>query len=40
MKEVRVADNLGDKERHMLPGEGSINFKALFTARNKNKTGS
>ena len=31
MREVRVADNLGDKEHHMFPGEGSIDFQALFT---------
>ena len=31
MGEVRVADNLGDKEHHMFPGEGSIDFRALFT---------
>ena len=31
MREVRVADNLGDKENHMCPGEGSIDFRALFT---------
>jgi len=31
MREVRVADNLGDKEHHMFPGEGSINFRSLFT---------
>ena len=31
MREVRVADNLGDKEHHMFPGEGSIDFRALFT---------
>ena len=30
MREVRVADNLGDKEHHMFPGEGSIDFRALF----------
>ena len=31
MREVRVADNLGDKEHHMFPGEGSIDFGALFS---------
>lgn len=31
MREVRVADNLGDKEHHMYPGEGSIDFRAVFT---------
>lgn len=31
MREVRVADNLGDKEHHMFPGKGSIDFRALFT---------
>lgn len=31
MREVRVADNLGDKEHHMYPGEGSIDFRHLFT---------
>jgi sugar phosphate isomerase/epimerase len=31
MREVRVADNLGDREHHMFPGEGSIDFRALFT---------
>ena len=31
MREVRVADNLGDKEHHMFPGEGSIDFRALFS---------
>ena len=30
MREVRVADNLGDKEHHMYPGEGSIDFRAVF----------
>lgn len=28
--EVRVADNLGDKEHHMYPGEGSIDFRRFF----------
>jgi len=31
MREVRVADNLGDKEHHMFPGEGRIDFRSLFT---------
>lgn len=31
MREVRVADNLGDKEHHMFPGEGGIDFRALFS---------
>ena len=31
MREVRVADNLGDEEHHMFPGEGSIDFQALFS---------
>ena len=30
MREVRVADNLGDKEHHMFPGKGSIDFRDLF----------
>ena len=30
MREVRVADNLGDKEHHMFPGQGSIDFRDLF----------
>jgi sugar phosphate isomerase/epimerase len=29
--EVRVADNLGDKEHHMYPGTGSIDFRSLFS---------
>jgi sugar phosphate isomerase/epimerase len=28
--EVRLADNLGDKEVHLKPGEGNIDFAALF----------
>jgi sugar phosphate isomerase/epimerase len=28
--EVRLADNLGDKEVHLNPGEGNIDFGALF----------
>ena len=28
--EVRLADNLGDKEVHLNPGEGNIDFAALF----------
>jgi len=31
MGEVRVADNLGDKEHHMYPGTGSIDFRSLFS---------
>ena len=31
MREVRVADNLGDKEHHMYPGDGSIDFRSVFT---------
>lgn len=31
MREVRVADNLGDKEHHMFPGDGSIDFRSVFT---------
>ena len=31
MREVRVADNLRDKEHHMYPVEGSIDFRAVFT---------
>ena len=31
IREVRVADNLGDKENHMYPGEGSIDFRAFFS---------
>ena len=29
--EVRLADNLGDKEVHLNPGEGNIDFPAAFT---------
>ena len=29
--EVRLADNLGDKEVHLNPGEGNIDFASLFT---------
>ena len=29
--EVRLADNLGDKEVHLNPGEGNIDFVSLFT---------
>jgi sugar phosphate isomerase/epimerase len=29
--EVRLADNLGDKEVHLKPGEGNIDFASLFT---------
>jgi len=28
--EVRLADNLGDIEVHLKPGEGNINFSSLF----------
>ena len=28
--EVRLADNLGDKEVHLNPGEGNIDFPAVF----------
>ena len=28
--EVRMADNLGDKEVHLNPGEGNIDFQAVF----------
>jgi sugar phosphate isomerase/epimerase len=30
--EVRLADNRGDKEEHLRPGEGTIDFKAMFDA--------
>jgi sugar phosphate isomerase/epimerase len=30
--EVRLADNRGDKEEHLKPGEGTIDFKAMFDA--------
>ena len=30
--EVRLADNRGDKEEHLKPGEGTIDFKATFDA--------
>jgi sugar phosphate isomerase/epimerase len=30
MGEVRLADNLGDKEVHLKPGEGNIDFTSLF----------
>jgi sugar phosphate isomerase/epimerase len=29
--EVRLADNLGDKEVHLNPGQGNIDFGSLFT---------
>lgn len=29
--EVRLADNLGDKEVHLNPGEGNIDFASMFT---------
>lgn len=28
--EVRLADNRGDKEEHLFPGEGTIDFAAMF----------
>jgi sugar phosphate isomerase/epimerase len=28
--EVRLADNEGDKEEHLRPGEGTIDFRAMF----------
>ena len=28
---MRLADNLGDKEVHLNPGQGNIDFAALFT---------
>jgi len=28
--EVRLADNRGDREEHLRPGEGTIDFKAMF----------
>jgi sugar phosphate isomerase/epimerase len=28
--EVRLADNLGDREVHLNPGQGNIDFAALF----------
>lgn len=30
--EVRIADNRGDKEEHLFPGEGTIDFPAVFRA--------
>ena len=30
MAEARLADSLGDKELHLLPGQGNIDFSALF----------
>ncbi len=30
MSEARLADSLGDKELHLLPGQGNIDFSALF----------
>jgi sugar phosphate isomerase/epimerase len=30
--EVRIADNKGDKEEHLFPGEGTIDFTAMFQA--------
>jgi sugar phosphate isomerase/epimerase len=29
--EVRLADNLGDKEVHLNPGQGNIDFVSLLT---------
>ena len=29
--EVRLADNTGDYEVHLLPGEGNLDFQKLFT---------
>ena len=29
--EVRLADNTGDYEVHMIPGEGTLDFANLFT---------
>ena len=31
MREIRVACSLRDKEHHMYPVEGSIDFRAVFT---------
>ena len=28
--EVRIADNKGDKEEHLQPGDGTIDFAAMF----------
>ena len=30
LQEVRLADNLGDREVHLMPGEGNIDFAHLF----------
>jgi sugar phosphate isomerase/epimerase len=30
LKEVRLADNMGDREVHLRPGEGNIDFRRLF----------
>lgn len=30
MSEVRLADNKGDKEEHLKPGDGTIDFPAMF----------
>jgi sugar phosphate isomerase/epimerase len=30
LEEVRLADNLGDREVHLRPGEGNIDFAAMF----------
>ncbi|MFQ6030668.1 MAG: sugar phosphate isomerase/epimerase, partial [Dehalococcoidia bacterium] len=27
---VRLADNLGDKEVHLIPGQGNIDFASAF----------
>lgn len=31
MSEVRLADNKGDKEEHLYPGEGNLDFNAMFS---------
>jgi sugar phosphate isomerase/epimerase len=30
MEEVRLADNRGGKEEHLRPGEGNLDFEAMF----------
>lgn len=30
LSEVRLADNKGDKEEHLFPGDGTIDFNAMF----------
>ena len=30
MEEVRLADNRGGKEEHLCPGEGNVDFNAMF----------